>query len=320
MKRTMGVFLALALAGTMAAQTAEGSFTRDLKVSGPVDLRIRTGSGGITVRRGPAGTVHVYAKIKASGNWFLGSGDPAGTVREIEQNPPIAQTGNAIVIGEERRRWNNVGITYELTVPEQTNLKASTGSGGVDVTGVTGPAELGTGSGVIRADSIGNRVSARTGSGGIKILTANGDVIASTGSGGIELTAINGTVDARTGSGGITVIGAAGEVRARTGSGHIKVEKAKANVDARSGTGGVEIDGTPKSFRWDLHTSSGGIKVSLPTGTPFEVDAETRSGTVTTSHKVSTSGSMAKNMLRGVSGRGDNRLYIRVGSGSIRID
>ncbi len=320
MRKTLGVFLALSLAGALAAQTAEGSFTRDLKVSGPLDLRVRTGSGTITVRRGPAGNVHVFAKIKASGNWFLGSGDPAGTVREIEQNPPITQTGNLITLGQDVRRWNNVGISYEVTVPEQTQVKASTGSGGVDITGLTGPAEMSTGSGVIRAESIGNRVTARTGSGGIRIATANGNVEASTGSGVIDLSAVNGTVDARTGSGGITVIGAAGEVKARTGSGHIKVEKAKANVDAQSGTGGVEIDGTPKAFRWDLKTHSGLIKVSLPTGTPFEVDAETRSGTVTTSHKISTSGTIAKNMLRGTAGRGDNRLYIRVGSGSIRID
>jgi len=320
MKQTMVVFLALTLAGSLAAQTAEGSFTRDLKVSGPVDLRVRTGSGTVTVRRGPAGSVHIFAKIKASGNWFLGSGDPAGTVREIEQNPPVSQTGNIIAIGQDIRRWNNVGISYEVTVPEQTQVKASTGSGSVDVTGVTGPADMSTGSGVIRAESIGNRVSARTGSGGIKVATANGSVEASTGSGTIDLSAVNGTVDARTGSGGITVIGAAGEVKVRTGSGHIRVEKAKANVDAQSGTGGVEIDGTPKAFRWDLKTHSGVVKVSLPNGTPFEVDAETHSGTVTTSHHITTSGTMAKNMLRGTSGRGDNRLFIRVGSGSIRID
>jgi len=320
MNRTMGVFLTLAMAATLAAQSAEGSFTRDLKVNGPVDLRVMTGAGGITVRRGPAGTVHVYAKIKASGNWFLGSGDPAGTVREIEQNPPIAQTGNMITIGQDNRRWNNVGITYELTVPEQSQVKASSGSGGVEVASVTGPADMSTGSGGIRAENIGNRVTARTGSGGIKIATANGNVEASTGSGTIDLSAVNGTVDAHTGSGGITVIGAAGEVKVRTGSGHIKVEKAKANVDAHSGTGGVEIDGTPKAFRWDLKTASGGVKVSLPNGTPFEVDAETHSGTVTTSHQVTTSGTLAKNRLHGVSGRGDNRLFIRVGSGSIRID
>jgi DUF4097 and DUF4098 domain-containing protein YvlB len=320
MKKTMGVFLALALAATLSAQTAEGSFTRDFKVTGAVDLRVKTGAGGIVVRRGPVGNVHVFAKIKASGNWFFGAGDPAGTVREIEQNPPVTQTGNIITIGNDVRRWNNVGISYELTVPEQTQVKAGTGSGGVEVAGVSGPADMTTGSGGIRADGIGSRVSARTGSGSIRIASANGGVEAATGSGTIEVSSVNGTVEAHTGSGGITVIGASGDVRVRTGAGRIKVEKAKANVDAQAGSGGVEIDGAPKSFRWEVKTASGSVKVSLPTGTPFEVDAETRGGTVSTSHQISASGTMARNALRGVAGRGENRLYIRAGSGSIRID
>ena len=115
-------------------------------------------------------------------------------------------------------------------------------------------------------------------------------------------------------------MGAEGDVRARTGSGTIRVGRAKGNVEAHSGTGGLDVDGNPKAFRWDLHTASGSVKVGLPNGTPFEVDAETRAGTVSTSHQVSVSGTIAKNALRGVSGRGDNRLFIRVGSGSIRID
>jgi Putative adhesin len=320
MKKLLGVFLALALVATLSAQSAEGSFTRDLKVSGSTDLRVRTGAGGIVIHRGPAGSVHIYAKIKASGNWFFGNGDPAALVREIEQNPPVTQTGNIINIGQEDRRWNNVSISYELTVPEQTQVKAGTGSGGIDVSSVTGPLDAATGSGAISAEAIGNRVSARTGSGSIKINSPNGSVEAATGSGAIELTSVNGSVEAHTGSGGISVLGAAGDVKARTGSGHIKVERAKGNVEAHSGTGGLEVEGTPKSFRWDLHTASGSVKVGLPNGTPFEVDAETHSGSVTTSHPVTVSGTVAKNALRGVSGRGDNRLYIRVGSGSIRID
>ena len=42
----------LALAPQVAAQAAEGSFERTLKVTGPVELSVRTGSGRIRVIAG----------------------------------------------------------------------------------------------------------------------------------------------------------------------------------------------------------------------------------------------------------------------------
>ncbi|HYM12846.1 MAG TPA: hypothetical protein VEU62_19060, partial [Bryobacterales bacterium] len=54
--------VALALAALVVpglATAAEGTFERTLQVSGPVDLDVSTGAGGITVRAGSAGTVRV---------------------------------------------------------------------------------------------------------------------------------------------------------------------------------------------------------------------------------------------------------------------
>lgn len=320
MKKT--AFLALlplflaAGAALVRADRAEGSFDRTLAVSGPVQVRVSTGSGGITVRKGPSASVRVQARIRAQ-NVF---GDAAALVRDVEQNPPIRQNGNIITLGDDVQRWNNVAISYDLAVPEETEVRAHTGSGSEEISDVRGPLEASTGSGAIRAEKIGSSVKATTGSGSILVSHAGGAVTASTGSGGIELTDINGAVEAHTGSGGITVIGSTGAVRARAGSGRVRVERAVSDVDAHSASGGVTVDGAPKSARWNLESGSGSILVSLPQSTPFELDAHTGSGGITTSHQLTVSGTSRRNELRGVAIRPDNHIFVRTGSGNVKVD
>ena len=72
--------------GIYASMPVEGSFDRTLAVSGPVDLEIRSGSGGIRIDAGPVDTVHVVARIRAN-PWL--SSDTEARVRRIEANPPI---------------------------------------------------------------------------------------------------------------------------------------------------------------------------------------------------------------------------------------
>ncbi len=311
------VAIGLAASGsTLVTDRAEGSFERTLSVSGPVQLNVSTGSGSISIRKGAPGSVRIQARVHA----HTRDGDAAALVREVEQNPPIRQTGNIIVIGNEVRRWDRVGISYDLTVPEETRAAAHTGAGGVDVYDVRGPVEASTGSGSIRAENIGGSVQVRTGSGNIVVARARGAVAANTGSGSVELSSIEGAAEARTGSGNVSVSGASGAVRAQAGSGRVRVEKATADVEARSGSGNLTVDGSPKSARWDLETGSGSVEVTLPPGTPFEIDAHTHSGTISTTHPVTVTGTLRRNELRGVAIRAENRIYIRTASGSVRVD
>jgi hypothetical protein len=304
-----------------AGASEEGSFERTLKVNGPVDLHVATGSGYIKVSKGSGSEVHVLARIKASNDWmsFWTTG-PAEQIKEVERNPPVQQEGNRITIGEHVRKWEHLSISYEITTPEETRLNASSGSGNVDAYDVHGAADLGTGSGSITAERIGADVHAQTGSGGIKVLRAGGPVHASTGSGSIEASDVSGEVEASTGSGNITVAHATGRVRAHAASGRVKVEQAVADLDVRSSSGGLEVDGSPRSAHWDLETASGSVRVLLPQNTGFELDAHAGSGTVSTTHPVSVTGTMGRGELRGVSGSADNHLRIRTASGSIRIE
>ena len=195
------VILAVMTAGLASA--AQGSFDRNLQVSGPVDLEVSTGSGAIHVRAGTSGTVEVHGAIKA--NNHLGGLSAEEKVRQLEAHPPIEQDGNTIRIGHisEPNLRQNVSISYELVVPAETRLRAETGSGDQSVEGIQGPLKASTGSGGLRLTRIGSEVHAETGSGDIQIDSVQGSVTASTGSGSIRASGVAGDFSGETGSGDV---------------------------------------------------------------------------------------------------------------------
>ena len=264
--------------------SATGRFDRQLSVSGPVDLDVRTGSGSITVRRGGNGEVRVVGEIRAHrGFWNSSSADER--VRRIEANPPVRQNGSFIRIGEfdDRDLPRNVSISYEITVPEETSIRSRTGSGSQ------------------RIDSINGRVESETGSGSIRIGEIGGPVLASTGSGSIEVKGADGGLTAKTGSGGIDAAGVIGGVRANTGS------------------GSVNIAGNPTS-EWTVRTGSGSIALRLPPNAGFDLDVRTGSGSINTNHPIELRGSLSKRHLQGRVRGGGPRIDASAGSGSIRLE
>src|ERR1700684_2054645 len=127
------------LAFRAAAAGPEGSFDRTLNVTGEVDLDVQTSSGRIEVRPGDSSSVRIHAVIRAHDEFF--HGDEAARIHEIETNPPIQQTGNTIRIKPPADEWvrRHVSISYELLVPQQSRLRAQTGSGSESVEGIRGP-------------------------------------------------------------------------------------------------------------------------------------------------------------------------------------
>ena len=234
----------------------EGSFDRTLAVTGPVDLDIRTGSGGIRIDTGATNTVHVVARILAN-NRFT---DPEGRVKQIEANPPIQQDGNTIRIGQvgDNELYRNASIGYDVTVPAATRVHSVVGSGGQIIRHLQGP------------------VDATAGSGGLRIEDTTGDVHATAGSGGLRLTGVRGAVHARAGSGGIRIEGqplAPWDVR--TGSGGITMSVAgdtAFELDASAGSGGisnrqpVDVIGASSKQRLRGTVRGGGARVELSAG------------------------------------------------------
>jgi len=312
--------LGLALAAG-AEEAVEGSFTRTLKVTGAVDLEVKTGSGSIQVRPGAADTVQVVGKIRAREGW-KSSLSAAEKVKRLDANPPIEQTGNVIRIGqiEDEDLRENVSISYELVVPAETKLRSSTGSGSQTVDGIKGPLEASTGSGALTLSNIGGDVRASTGSGSIELRSVQGNLRASTGSGAIRGTAVAGMVNASTGSGSITISkSGSGDVEVTTGSGGIEVSGVRGTLRARTGSGSIRAEGQPTG-EWNVHTASGSITVRLPAEFAFDVNARSSSGRIDSAHPVTMIGTLERRELRGKVRGGGPLLALSTSSGSIRIE
>jgi Toastrack DUF4097 len=315
---------ALFLLGSAAlpARSAVGSFDRTLKVTGPADVDVTTGSGSITVSRGEPGTVRVHGEIRANSNWGLSEDEAEQKIKALEAHPPIEQTGGIIRIGhiQDPNLRRNVSISYELVVPAETQLKSKTGSGDQNVQGIRGPVRASSGSGNLKVSDVGDEVHADTGSGDIQVNGVHGSAFLNTGSGSIRAEGIAGAIAAQTGSGDLRISQSApGPVKVQTGSGTAELTGIHGSLKAQTGSGGITAEGSPTGD-WILHAGSGDVTVRVPSNVGFDLNAHSGSGRISTTHPITMQGSLNRRELHGKVGGGGVLLELETGSGNIRID
>jgi hypothetical protein len=259
--RRFAVLPLILLAAPAFAREA-GTFDRVLTVAGAADLDVQTGSGHISVRSGAGNSVHVRGIINISD---FADAATEQRAREIQANPPIQQTGNAIRIGQlDDSAGRGISISYEIETPSSSKLRSRTGSGSQTVEGIQGPVEARTGSGGIRITDVGDEVRASTGSGGIELDRIKGRVEADTGSGTIRAGSVAEAVSARTGSGGVNIqLASAGgfDLHARTGSGQVTVNPPITMENFSGGRRDVRGKIRGGGPLLELSTGSGGVRV-----------------------------------------------------------
>ncbi len=273
---------AAGLALPLLALASDGTFDKTVNVNGSVQLEVSTGSGYVHVSPGSDSQVHIIGHVHSSKGWMGGSSDDQ--VKRVVDNPPIQQTGNIVRIGQTHDGgwFNHVSIDYDITAPKGTHLKAESGSGDVKATSMGGGTRLETGSGTITGDDLAGDSYLETGSGDIRVNFANtGSVKASAGSGSIRLTGIKGGLKAETGSGDIS------------------------------------LAGQPLQD-WKIEAGSGSIDLNLG-GSKFTLDAETGSGSIHTDQAITMQGSLERHHVTGSVNGGGPTVKIETGSGSVRI-
>jgi hypothetical protein len=174
--------MAVAAAGCeLHAQSfgVDGSFDRTLRVDGPVDLDVLSRSGHIRVKVGPVDSVHVVGQIRAYGSltvWHMYSA--AEQAKMLESTPPIDQSGNRIAIGHisDEALASNVTVSYDITVPSNTRLRASSRSGDQIIDAIQGPVTTSSRSGRIHVGSVPGDLEVDTRSGDIELLDQRSNV------------------------------------------------------------------------------------------------------------------------------------------------
>jgi hypothetical protein len=282
-----------------------GTFNRTLTVAGAPTVTIATDSGSIHVHAGAGSEVRIEAKVSITNGWgFGGGGGSEARVREILAHPPIVQNGSSILIGPghgDEERYRNIAIDYEVTLPAQATVRATTGSGAIQIADVSAVATASTGSGDIQLHEVGPATDVTTGSGTIRADGVRGAASLETGSGDVELRQEG-----------------AGDVKAQSGSGSIRLRGLNGGLRAGTGSGDVEIEGSPAS-EWRVNTSSGSIRVTVNPAAHFTVQASTDAGTVHVAQAVRMEESLDKQHIVGTVNGGGPTLRLTTSSGDITI-
>jgi len=199
-------------------------------------------------------------------------------------------------------------------------------------------------SGSITAEDIEGQTQLSTSYGGITCRDmSEGDIRLKSSSGTIKLTnASFGECDAHTSYGSVVCERLTGDaIKLHSGSGSIKVTATGANAAdlstsygritcrqftapdliARSGSGNIDItcSDSPADMTANLVTSYGNIHFTAPSGFGGRIDLSTGYGSVKTERPITISGKISKKKLQGTIGRGDGKLHLQTGSGSISL-
>jgi len=282
--RTLALPAVLALAVT-SAFAAEATFDRTLNTGASPNLTVGTGSGYIHLRPGSDSAVHIIGHVHSNKGWMNGGTDLDARVHEIAANPPIAQSGSQITIGDHRSGdyYRNISIDYDITLPRSSTLIASSGSGDIDI------------------EDVGTNLKADSGSGSVRARGIQGPANLQTGSGDIELQ--------QTGP---------GDVRAQTGSGSVRLNGVSGGLSAGTGSGDIEVNGKPTTD-WKLGTGSGSIRLSVGKATPFTVNASTGSGGIRIEQPFSMQGDLNRHHVTASVNGGGPLIKAQTGSGDIHI-
>jgi hypothetical protein len=307
-------------AGALAPAYAQRlPFERGLDVAAAPVLDVSTIRGRIDVSVGEPGRIVVTGAVTVRVAWDVPADAPA-RARRIADQPPLEQQGSTVRLrppadAVDRRA---VTVSYAVRVPPGTDVTAVSGSGATIVRGVSGPVTIRTQSGAIEVARLGGAAEITTGSGSVRVDGVAGSLSVTTQSSAFEGRSLRGNVRVRTRSGAIDGTSTGdGDVDVEAGSSSIRWNGARGALTASTQSGRVTIQGAP-ARAWEISTGSGSVALSLEPGAGLEVDASSRSGSVTLDGD-SVEGTVTKRRVSGTVRGGGPLIRVVSGSGSIRL-
>lgn len=213
----------------------------------------------------------------------------------------------------DREHRLNVSVDYRITAPAGLRLTVKSISGDIQVNDIKGELSLESVSGNVTIGSAGRIATAKSVSGDVEITASetDGALSASSVSGDLTLRKVKARrMDLGSVSGSLILDG-------------IQCDRAS----AQSMSGDVEFSGAlAKSGRYDLQSHSGSIRVAVPDGSGFDVEATSFSGDVRSDLALKLHGGPdaddrrgRRRSLRGVYGDGGAILELTTFSGDIVI-
>lgn len=289
------------------------------KIGGSGELLLSNLSGDITISRASGSEVRIEAIKTARARTAQEAREMLPVVR-VEFSERAGRAEAKVVYPREQSGHGNqrqnvsVSVTYNVTAPEGTRIKASSLSGNIKVTGIEGELTLSTLSGDVGIAHASRITSAASTSGNVQVEELRSKMPA-------ELRSVSGNIVVRQSR--------VPSLELNTVSGDVTLDDVEADrVEAVSVSGNLHFASPlTRGGRYDLKSHSGDVRIVMVGGTGFELDANSFSGHVQSAVNLKERASAAgggssrarPRRLRGIHGDGSALLDVTTFSGDVVI-
>jgi Putative adhesin len=237
---TGGALARTDLAASFGSSPFAETVTLEVPIADGQTFSVDNPNGSTTVHAGTGSNVHVVA----TKHYSVG-----GEAPDVRLTPD--GSGVNLSVSNPSRGFpfggSNSWVEYAIEVPAAVQVNASSGSGQIDVDGITGAVQAKTSSGALSLMNLGGSTQAQSSSGSIDLSNLAGDVKVSTSSGQIRATEVRHLREAKSSSGSISLEGIftdAASIQANSGSANVKLLPGSAvQLDVKTGSGSVNPQG-----------------------------------------------------------------------------
>ena len=334
------------------------SYTRDQDLQPePVPpgarIVIATDRGSIKVHSGEGNNLVVHAQKAVQGSSETSAQDLLKRGEIV-----IERAGNEYRVSEGPHS-GRVSADFEVTIPKNVSIEASTGHGDVDVSGISGSAVIRSGAGNINVTGIGSDVSVDLHWGDAKISGVSGNVKVTGRGNDLDLSNISGDANAQgafigaihasniaktlrwvspwtdltvaqlsghleADSGDVEISGATGPAKLITHNKDIKIANVLGRIEIINTHGDVKVSyAQPPHEDLSVTNDAGDAEITLPATSNFQVSAVSRSGEVQNefgSQLLNTTNQDDRGQITGKVGAAGPTISIVTTYGTIRLN
>jgi DUF4097 and DUF4098 domain-containing protein YvlB len=231
---------------TFLAPVAQGQKMSKI-FSGIKKISLSTSSGNCKLIKGKGNEVQVNVSYTYFSNDYLPIMEQDGSTLELKEDfaKKVSYSGSS---------------SWELTIPEDIEIRYSSGSGDFE------------------ASEMAVKISANTGSGDYRWKSITGNSRINTGSGNISINDFHGEIDLNTGSGDVDITKAEGELHANTGSGKINLLNVKGKLSANVGSGDINGKDLVLTGKGSFNSGSGDVSIKLGSALDYPISVNSGSG------------------------------------------
>jgi DUF4097 and DUF4098 domain-containing protein YvlB len=245
--------------------------TETFQTPGPVRLDVRLGSGEVRLETSDTAETTVTLEPLR---------DNDASVAAV-QEARVEQRGDEILVDvrDRRRGFRGADVLVEIHCPEESSVRAKTGSADIEGRGRFGSVEVESGSGDVQFSDVSGDAEINAASGDVQIARIGGQARINTASGDVQLASVAGEARVNSASGDVQIRKTGNRLEVNTASGDVLVGEALSSVNANSASGDQTI-GSVSEGKVDLKSASGDLKIGIREGSTLWVDARSRSGEV----------------------------------------